>query len=56
MSSLYLRQETIVYTLFLQACTIFTVFVIAHLLCAFKELNILKSIPKLQIREQDKTL
>ena len=49
MSKLYLR-ETI---LFLQGCTIFTVFVAAHLLCAFKELNISKSIPKLQIKRKD---
>jgi hypothetical protein len=41
MSKLYLRETT----LFLQGCTIFTDFVIAHNL---------KSIPKLQIRQQDK--
>jgi hypothetical protein len=52
MSKLYILRET---TLFLQGCTIFTVFVTAHLLWAFKELNISESIPKLQIRQQDKT-
>jgi hypothetical protein len=39
----------------LHFCTIFNVFVTAHLLYAFKELNISKFIHKLQIRQQDKT-
>jgi hypothetical protein len=47
MSKLYFIRET---TLFLQGCKIFTVFVTAHLLLAFKELNISNSIPKLQIQ------
>jgi hypothetical protein len=52
MSKLYILRET---TLFSQGCTIFIVFVTAHLLWAFKELNISKSIPKLQIIQQHKT-
>jgi hypothetical protein len=50
MSKLYLRKAT----LFLQSCTIFTVFVTAQLLWQFEPSNNSKSIPKLQIRQQDK--
>ena len=52
MSKLYLRETT----LFLQGCTIFTVFVTAHLLCAFKELNISKSMPKHKLDNKTKRL
>ena len=38
----------------LQGCTIFTIFVTAHLRWQFVPLKNLKSIPKLQIRQQDK--
>ena len=38
----------------LQGCTIFSIFVTAHLLWQFVPSKNLKSIPKLQIRQQDK--
>jgi hypothetical protein len=50
MSKLYLRETT----LFLQGCTIFTVFVTAQLLWQFVPSKNSQSIPKLQIRQQDK--
>jgi hypothetical protein len=51
MSKVYLRETT----LFLQGCTIFSVFVTAHLLCAFKELNISKSIPNYKLESKTKS-
>jgi hypothetical protein len=50
MRKLYLRETT----LFLHGCTIFTVFVTTQLLWRFVPLKKSKSIPKLQIRQQDK--
>jgi hypothetical protein len=47
---IYLRETT----LFLQGCTIFTIFATAQFLWQFVPSKNSKSIPKLQIRQQDK--